>query len=83
MKPGQDSRPSVPAATPNREAVSARMFETVCGDVHVSAMPVRGVCAQVEVEKGWDGLGGRYVPVHCAARSLALLGELPTPSHLT
>lgn len=30
MKPGQDSSPKVPAATPNKDAVIERMFETVC-----------------------------------------------------
>lgn len=30
MNPGKDSKPRVPAATPNKEAVSARMFEIVC-----------------------------------------------------
>lgn len=37
MKPGKDSSPSVPAATPNNDAVKARMFETVCGGVHMLA----------------------------------------------
>jgi len=32
MKPGQDSRPRVPAATPKSDAVRARMFETVWQD---------------------------------------------------
>lgn len=39
MKPGYDSRPRVPAATPNSEAVSARIFDTVCGgDMRKSAL---------------------------------------------
>ena len=56
MKPGQDSRPSVPAATPKSEAVSARMFETVCGDVHISIMQGRSARAgprEGAEEMGW------------------------------
>jgi hypothetical protein len=30
MKPGYDSRPSVPAAIPNNDAVRLRMFEMTC-----------------------------------------------------
>jgi hypothetical protein len=30
MKPGYDSRPSVPAATPKREAVRLRMLDVTC-----------------------------------------------------
>jgi hypothetical protein len=30
MKPGYDSRPSVPAAMPNNDAVRLRMFEMTC-----------------------------------------------------
>jgi hypothetical protein len=33
MKPGYDSRPSVPAATPKREAVRLRMLEMTWGEV--------------------------------------------------
>jgi len=36
MKPGKDSSPRVPAATPKSEAVKARMFETVCGKSEIS-----------------------------------------------
>jgi hypothetical protein len=32
MKPGYDSSPSVPAATPNSDAVRLRMFEMTCGN---------------------------------------------------
>jgi len=31
MKPGYDSRPSVPAATPNSDAVRLRMLDMTCG----------------------------------------------------
>ena len=58
------------------------MFETICGDVHISTRPGDAVGGTREV--GGDGrLREGYVLVHCAARSLALLGALPAPSHLT
>jgi hypothetical protein len=39
MKPGYDSRPRVPAATPKREAVRLRMLDVTCGCVCQYAEP--------------------------------------------
>lgn len=58
MKPGYDSRPRVPAATPKREAVRLRMFETTWWRqlVHVGDMCRTHACMRVRV-------GGTYLGV--------------------
>jgi hypothetical protein len=41
MKPGYDSRPSVPAATPNSDAVRLRMLEMTCGECEYTSRATR------------------------------------------
>lgn len=57
MKPGYDSRPSVPAATPKREAVRLRMLDVTCSCQYAGSQAWRNLARHAGLQMVGEGLG--------------------------